>query len=144
MPRTLFVSKKVWEAVHEPFPDGKEVLHSEFRQTLDGFLEGGEMSVGEDPYTKASDALMARVGPVEDEFFDFRVTAPYPQIRTLGGFAEKDTFVLLTWQYRDVIADDFNGEVELCCKDELQRLFGQTQPHKGKTLDDYLSNWIAV
>ena len=36
-PRTLFVTQEVWDAVHEPFPAGYETLHSEFRQTLDGW-----------------------------------------------------------------------------------------------------------
>lgn len=142
-PRALFLSEEVNLAVHPPFEQPNKTLHIEFRQTLDAFLEGGEMSVGEDPKTKASDALMARVAPVEDEFFDFRVTAPRPQIRAFGGFAERDTFVIVTWNYRDAIADGFDEEVSRC-KIEWQKLFGRTQPFKGKNLDEYLSNWIAV
>jgi hypothetical protein len=143
-PRSLFVTKEVLDAVTFPFPPNDRVLHAEFRQTLDGFLEGGEMSVGEDPDTKASDALMARVKPVECEFFDFRITAPHPAIRAFGGFVEKDVFVIVTWQYRDVIGDDFDSEV-LRCKHEWQRLFGRTTtPFKGRHLDEYLSNYISV
>src|SRR5258707_905617 len=76
-PRSLFVTREVRDAVTFPFPPEHRVLHSEFRQTLDSFLEHGEMTVGLDPDTKSSDALMARVKPVEDEFFDFRITSPY-------------------------------------------------------------------
>ncbi|MEJ0076690.1 MAG: hypothetical protein WDO17_14800 [Alphaproteobacteria bacterium] len=143
-PRTLFVSEEVFRAVTSPF-DGypNQALHSEFRQTLDAFLEGGEMSVGDDPKTKASDALMARVCPVDDGFFDFRITSPHPQIRAFGGFAEKDTFVAITWNYRDAISDNFDAEVSRC-KIEWQKLFGSTEPFKGKNLDEHLSNWIAV
>jgi hypothetical protein len=86
---------------------------------------------------------MARVCPVEDEFFDFRITSPCPFLRAFGGFAEKDVFVIVSWQYRDVIDDDFDGEVARC-KHEWQKLFGRTPPHQGKTLDDYLSNAFAV
>jgi hypothetical protein len=141
--RTLFVSAEVQDAVTPPYRQLNKTLHAEFRATLDGFLEGGEMSVGENPRTKASDALLARVEPVEDDFFDFRVTSPRPQIRAFGGFAEKDTFVIVTWQYRDIIADDFDGEVARC-KVEWQKLFARTVPFKGRNLDDYLSNWFAV
>jgi len=142
-PRALFLSEEAHLAVHPPFEQANQTLHAEFRQNLDAFLEGGEMTVGEDPKTKASDALMARVAPVEDGFFDFRVTSPRPQIRAFGGFAEFDTFVIVTWNYRDAIGDDFDEEV-MRCKVEWQKLFGRTQPFKGKSLNDYLSNWTAV
>lgn len=142
-PRTLFITEEVRSAVFRPFPEDCRVLHAEFRQHLDAFLEGGFISVGDNPKTKASDALMARVNPVEDEFFDFRVTAPYPQIRAFGGFAAQDTFVLVTWNYRDAIDDQFDAEVEHC-KHEWQNLFGGTTPFKGKSLDDYLTNFDSV
>jgi hypothetical protein len=141
--RTLFVSEVVHDAITPPFPVNFAHLHSEFRQTLDGFLEGGEMTVGDDPRTKASDALMARVTPVIDDLWDFRITSPYPQIRAFGGFAEKDTFVLVTWEYRDAIGSDFDSEVKRC-KIEWQKLFGQTPPFHGSHLHDYLSNFVPV
>ncbi|MCR6734372.1 MAG: hypothetical protein NVV83_09925 [Afipia sp.] len=142
-PRSIFVSLEVKDALSQPFPKGQEVLHSEFRQTLDAFLEHGEMTIGNDPRVKASDALMARVDPLEDEFFDFRITSPRPQIRAFGGFAELNVFVLITWNYRDAIKRDFDGEVARC-KREWQRLFGSTMPFKGRKLDDYLTNFLSV
>jgi hypothetical protein len=137
-PRTLFMSEEVRSAVFKPFPPKLGVLHSEFRQNLDAFIEGGFLTVGEDPKTKDSYALLARVCPVKDEFFDFRVTAPQPQIRAFGGFAAKDTFVLVTWNYRDAIGDNFSAEVDRC-RIEWQILFGGTQPFKGRNLHDYLT-----
>jgi hypothetical protein len=141
--RTLFLTEEVRSAVYRPFPNNKGVLHAEFRQHLDAFLEGGCVSIGDDPKTKAAHALMARVAPVEDEFFDFRVTAPHPQIRAFGGFAARDTFVLVTWNYRAEIAEKFNEEV-LRCKHEWQSLFGNITPFKGKSLNDYLTNFDPV
>lgn len=137
------MSAEVKDALTRPFPEGKEVLHAEFLQTLDAFLEHSEMTVAEDPRRKPSDALIARVDPVEDEFFDFRITSPYPQIRAFGGFAEKNVFVIVTWNYRDAIKDNFDGEVARC-KTEWQKLFGNTPPFKGKNLDEYLSNFLPV
>jgi hypothetical protein len=142
-PRTLFVTKAVLDAVTPPFPAVPRGLHAEFRQQLDAFLELGMMSVGWDPKTKASDALMARVCPVEWGFFDFRITSPYPFIRAFGGFTEKDTFVIVTWEYRDVIDDKFDAEV-VRCKHEWEKLFGRTPPFKGNTVDEYLSNNFLV
>jgi hypothetical protein len=142
-PRTLFLTEEVRSAVYRPFPSDKGVLHAEFRQHLDAFLEGGCISVGNDPKTKAAYAMMARVAPVEDEFFDFRVTAPQPQIRAFGGFAACDTFVLVTWNYRAEIAENFDAEVERC-KHEWQSLFGRITPFKGKSLDEYFTNFDPV
>lgn len=145
-PRTLFVSRTVLDAVNPPFAQATRrlrQLHAEFRATLDGFLEFGEISVGEDPDTKDSDALLARVHPVSDEFWDFRITAPHPQIRAFGGFVKKNKFVLLTWDYRDSIGDEFDAAVDEC-RSEWRRLFGSQPPFRGGRLDDYLSNYIPV
>lgn len=142
-PRTLFLTADVLAAVTPPFPATPNGLHAEFRQQLDAFLEMGLMSVGLNPKTKASDALMARVAPPEWEFFDFRITSPYPAIRAFGGFSEKDTFVMVTWQYRDVIDNMFDAEV-VRCKHEWEKLFGRTPPFSGKNLNDYLSNAFPV
>lgn len=142
-PRSLFLTAEVFDAVSPPFPPTPAGLHAEFRQQLDAFLEYGEMSVGENPNAKASDALMARVSPVEWQFFDFRITSPHPFIRAFGGFAEKDTFVVVTWQYRSVIGANFDAEV-LRCKHEWEKLFGRTTPFQGRRLDEYLSNFIPV
>jgi hypothetical protein len=142
-PRTLFLSEEVRRAVFKPFPAGHEVLHGEFRQELDAFLELSFIPVGEDPKTKEGHARMARVCPVEDEFFDFRITSPQPQIRAFGGFASKDTFVSVSWNYRDAIHEDFDAEVARC-KVEWQKLFGTIKPFKGKTIHDYLTNCDPV
>lgn len=142
-PRSIFISEEVKTALTRPFPEHREMLHAEFLQQLDAFLEHCEITVAEDPRTKPGYAQMARVDPIADDFFDFRITSPHPQIRAFGGFAEKNVFVIVTWNYRDAIKDDFDGEVARC-KMEWQRIFGNTTPFKGKNLDDYLSNFIPV
>jgi hypothetical protein len=57
--------------------------------------------------------MLARVHPVEKEFWSIRITAPEdtPGIRSLGAFSNKDDFVALTWDKREIIADEFNEEV---------------------------------
>jgi hypothetical protein len=141
--RTVFVSREVLDAVSEPFLGSRKNWLAEFRENLDAFLEGGEMSVGEDPFNKDANALIARVFPVEDEFWDMRSTAPKPGIRAFGGFAEFDTFICLTWEYRDAIGDYFDAEVDRC-REEWRRLFGSTKPFKGNNLDAYLSRNFPV
>lgn len=142
--RTLFVSQEVLDAV-EPPPYAKDQFgyrQSEFREFLDAFLEGGHLSVAEDPDLKPSYAMLARVKPPKDQFWDFRVTAPVPGIRAFGGFAEFDTFVLLTWEYREDIPN-FDAAVQRC-KVTWHQLFGSATPFLGNHLNEYLSNYRAV
>ncbi len=86
--------------------------------------------------------MLARVKPIEKELWDFRVTAPDAGIRAFGGFAELDTFVILTWEYRDDIID-FNAEVERCMI-EWRDMFGTVTPLKKVALNEYLSHFLAV
>jgi hypothetical protein len=62
--RTLFITEEVRSAVFPPFPEKLKVLHAEFRQELDAFLEGSWITVAENPKAKPSDARMARVCPI--------------------------------------------------------------------------------
>jgi hypothetical protein len=139
--RTLFISQEVLDALTHPYPEDRAHRLSEFREFLDAFLEGGLLSVAEDPDLKDSYAMIARVKEVKDDFWDFRVTAPKPGIRAFGAFSEFDTFILLTWEYREHI-DDFNAEVDRC-KTEWAQLF-KSPPYSGANINAYLSNFYPV
>jgi hypothetical protein len=111
---------------------------------LDDFIEGGFVTIAENPFNKQSTAIMARVDPVEYEIFQFRCLDPNPGIRILGCFSEADTFVALTWDYRENFNDAWSEHVEEC-RARWQGLFGETPPHKGESLNDYVSyNFKAV
>jgi len=72
--RVLYVTPDVFAAVSPPFADDETGRRlAEFRAWLDAFLEGGEISVAEDPRRKPPDAMLARVAPVEEEFWSLRV-----------------------------------------------------------------------
>lgn len=147
--RDMYVSSDILKVVTPPFAiDAKEAIQlADFRQFLDAFSERCRLTVAEDPYVKPGWALMARVDPVKDEFFDLRVTTPAENepesIRAFGGFADLDAFVALTWDYRDNIGDNFDAEVDRC-RDAWRELFGLIRPHRGVTLDDYLTHYRAV
>lgn len=140
--RTLFVSFEVHDQVFPPFAENRDGYRlSQFRSTLDTFSSYW-ISVAENPYKKDQTAFMARVDPIEDEVWDIRSIDPRPGIRCLGRFAEKDTFIALTWDYRE----NFNWKYEIQrCKEVWKELFGTTPPLAGASLDDYLSgNYHAV
>jgi hypothetical protein len=134
----------VW--VTPPFPEDLEGdRRVEFRQTLDSFLEGGEFSVAENPYAKPSNVMLARVDPVTSEIWDIRSIAPTPGIRCLGVFVDKDTFVALTWNYRENLEEPGEWEAEINrFTSDWRELFGDVEPYKGDCLDDYLTNYHAV
>jgi hypothetical protein len=145
-PRTLYISPDISAAVSFPFADTPEGGRlGEFRAWLDDFIEGAEISVGEDPQDKPPDTDLARVCPVEKEFWSIRVTRPEetPGIRSLGAFSDKDEFVALTWEMRERIGD-FNEAVESAIQ-VWGDYFGFELPHRGASLNEYLTiNYRAV
>jgi hypothetical protein len=121
-------------------PEQRERLR-EFRGFLDSFLEHGHLSVAQNPDDKPEYAMLARVHPVQKDFWDFRVTAPRPGIRALGAFADYNTFVVLTWDYRENIPPGhFDSEVQ-DCMDLWNDLFGNIPPYAKASLDEYLSEY---
>jgi len=60
----------------------------------------------------------------------------------LGGFAGKDKFIALIWDFREDI-ENFEDVVD-DVRTAWTALFGDEPPHSGVTLDDYLSNCIPV
>lgn len=108
-------------------------------------MQGGELTVAEDPDNKHPETMLARVHCVEDEFWAIRVTDPEetPGIRSFGAFSDKDEFVALTWEKREVIDDQFDKEVDDAI-DVWIDLFTEILPHRGDHLDDYLTTYRAV
>lgn len=143
--RTMIVSADILAVVTPPFSDTEHGRRlGEFRAWLDNFLEGGKISVAEDPHQKPPDAMLARVAPVNDQFWSVRVTEPEDSagIRGLGGFAAKDKFICLIWDYREGIPV-FDDEVD-AARDAWRDLFGLQGPFSGDSLDEYLTNYRPV
>jgi hypothetical protein len=144
--RILYVSDEIFADVDSQLAvNADDTRLFEFRQTLDAWLEHGEFSVAENPDLKPSDAMLARLRPVNAEMWDIRSIVPRPGIRALGAFIGQDTFVALTWDYRENLdeAGAFDAEVKRAVE-AWQNLFGQEKPFKGASLDEYLTNFYAV
>jgi hypothetical protein len=139
-PRTLYISPDISAVVSFPFADTPEgVRLGEFRAWLDDFIEGAEISVSESPRGKPPDTDLARVCPVEKEFWSIRVTVPDDTagIRSLGAFSDTDEFVALTWEMRERI-DDFDDAVESAIQ-VWGDYFDSESPHRGDSLNEYLT-----
>lgn len=144
--RKVFVAPDVIAAVEPPF---QETMNGdrmeEFRAVLDAFSEGARFSVAEDPYDKDPYAMLARVHPVEDELWCIRVMDPEDTdgIRCFGAFVQKDEFVALMWEYREVIDRDFDAAVTEA-GDVWQDFFGTERPFFGDKIDEYITNYFPV
>ena len=143
--RTIYVTSDIIAVVTPPFADTREGERlGQFRAWLDGFIEGNDLSVAEDPDRKPPDAMLARVKPVEDEFWSIRVTDPHdtPDIRSFGAFSDLDTLIALTWIMREDI-EDFDEEV-IDAMATWDDYFSPARPHRGASLDEYLSTCHPV
>lgn len=144
--RTIYTTPELLRDVMPPFAtDNDGYRLAEFRSYLDAFTEGAELSVAERPFNKPSDAMLARVNPVEDEIWDMRSVSPTPGIRALGAFIDQDEFVLLTWEFRENLDEQgaWSEEIDRF-KSEWINLFGSLRPFQGVSLDAYLSLYYAV
>jgi hypothetical protein len=85
--RTVWVSEEVYGEVCPPFGDSvPEQRRAFFRDALDAFTNHFRINVAEDPFNKERDAMLARVHPVEAEFWDIRAIEPPQGIRCFGCF----------------------------------------------------------
>jgi hypothetical protein len=141
--RTLFVSQEVFDSVRGPFPENFDGYRlGMFRATLDAFTRGNWVSIASDPYTKKPWAYFAPVDPRDLDIWDIRAIAPLPQIRCFGAWAEKDTFIALTWRWRDDI-DDFAAEAREA-RQTWDEIFAPDVPYRGATIDDYIKKRYRV
>lgn len=145
-PRSVYVPANIARDLNFVPDDSEESCRiAELVGWLEAFMEHCELTVSENPDLKPPDVMMARVHPIEGEFWSIRVTVPeeYPGIRAIGAFVCKDEFVILAWDYRESIGDAFDEEVAVAMA-EWTNIFGQIGPFKGDKLDEYLTNYIAV
>jgi hypothetical protein len=144
-PRTIIVAPGVYADVMPPFADTEQGERlGELRGWLDAFMEGNDLSVSEDPHQKPPETMLARVCPVQAEFWSIRVTDPdkTPGIRSLGAFSDTDEFIALRWEYRENI-EIFDDEVQSTIE-AWRDLFQSEVPHSGSNLRAYLTIYRAI
>lgn len=140
--RNLYVVPDLEMETKAPFADtllGER--YAAVSQSFDAFCELNLITVSQNPHRKPSDVMLARVGPVNLEFWAMRIIEPDETagVRVFGGFCAKDQFVALKYELREDISD-FGAEVD-DAKQLWRDYFGDIPPHSGSTLDDYLTNY---
>lgn len=138
-PRVVYVSREVAEAIDYEWPDTWEgQRYAAMTALLESFVEGAFFTVARNPFAKERNAMIAPVNPTGEDVWDFRCLHPGAGIRVFGCFSEPNTFVALTFQFReDLHSDDWIDEVRRC-KTEWVRLFGCLKPYRGGSADAYV------
>jgi hypothetical protein len=98
--RCLFVSRDIYEAVTD-LGDGIDERMGRLRARLEVFIKGQVITVSIDPY-RTRNAYMARLDPCQREVWEIRDRSR-PSLRVFGSFADRDTFIALTWQWRSIL-----------------------------------------
>ena len=140
--RNLYVVPDLDAFTRPPFQDTLEgERYAAIAQYFDAFCELNMISVSQNPHQKPADTMLARVHPIEQEFWSMRIVAPEETagIRVFGAFCAKDSFVALAYEFREHI-DDFDAEVAQA-NDLWNDHFGRTAPFSGNNLNDYLTNY---
>ncbi len=144
--RELVVSEDVLQAISPPWPPFHTGdRHASFRAFLDAFVNHEEISVSEQPFSKPWNTGLARVHPVANEIWDLRSSEVPRGIRGLGAFGGYNFFIGLTWNYREAIetTEDWDFERNKC-EEVWSDLFGPIERFRGRSLDEYLSNYLDL
>jgi hypothetical protein len=158
--RVLFVSKDLYRAIGG-FGNEVDERMGRLRAHLEVFVGDNIVTVAMEPF-RARDAYMARLSPARDEIWEIRDRSS-PSLRIFGCFAEVDTFVAFTWQWRSIL-----GAIEArakrsrgrslakcgwpriwpierrACRAAWRQKFPSYEPHRGSAPGEYLSNWHPV
>jgi hypothetical protein len=152
--RVVYMSIEIKDLVESSALGGEMGNRCAFlRADLENFVSGALMTVCCEP-TRAKNQQIARLCPISDEVWDFRLSRPRPNLRVFCRFAAKDVAVALTcsprsvhvsWLPRAPLADKYSDEWRLaireCCS-EWNKLFPSYPPISGVCPDDYLSHAI--
>jgi len=80
--------------------------------------------------------------PPPDDVWEIRVTAPRPQVRILGCFADPDTLVLFCMHSRSYLGKKGSAAWIAAmgtCSTNWATLFPNDPPFRGKTIHDYVT-----
>lgn len=146
------MSQEVAGYVLGPWKDGPTQKRcASVRANLDAVVTGRMVAMCLEP-AEARKELFGLLYKPANGIFDVRCRDPEPGLRILGGFAEKDWFVALTFHPRSKPVDFIPrpplgsyGSVEWAnaihdTQEEWGKLFGDLQPLTGTTKDVFLSN----
>jgi hypothetical protein len=145
MVRYVFITDEVAMGLFGPWSNsGEENRFGRARAHIDAFISGDLISARMPP-SKSVSAHTALLDDRKHEVWEMRARDPSPGVRIFGRFSEKDTFIALTWAFREQLETDgdWDAEIERCKK--KWRLYFQTfPPFSGSDAHAYISNIFLV
>jgi hypothetical protein len=151
--RHLVMTNEVAAHVLGPWASAdQEKRCARLRADLDAYVTNDVMSICLEPFEAENERFGLLYKPSYG-IFDIRCYDPRPNLRVLGGFAQQDWFVALTfhprskevsWIKRPPLGD--GGSVEWAnaiheTRDIWKELFGDHPPITGSTPDVFLTNY---
>jgi len=140
--RFMFVSPEVRDMVEPTNREARwEMRGSRLRADLDLFSEGGYITASMTPY-QARSAYMGLLHPGSSGWWDIRSRDPNPGLRVLGGFAEKDVFIALTWEERAPLGDGRSrqwNQAIVRCQCEWRNRFYAYEPVRGEAINEFIT-----
>jgi hypothetical protein len=151
--RTVLMSQEINKLVSGPWTsDFMEDRCNRLRANLEGILAGDRLTVCWEPYAGRRWHQLGRLDKPGEEIWDIR-SVDKPGLRTLFRFAETDVIVALTcsprsiripWMHRlPLVGHKDWKRAKTECKRQWSILFPAHEPHKGDSLNDYLSNAVS-
>jgi hypothetical protein len=153
--RTVLMSQEIHDLVSGPWTnDLMEDRCNRLRANLEGILAGDQLNVCWEPYEGAVRHQIGRLDKPAEEIWDVR-SVDQPALRAFFRFAEFNVLILFTcsprsvpvpWMHRLPLLGRKSKEWKRAkteCRRQWGILFPAHEPHKGDSLNDYLSNAIS-
>lgn len=141
--RVIFASRSLYdELVRELGDPSTAVRTAELMATFDTFLNGDLITVGG---RRSKHAYMKQLEPFEAEVWEIRSVDPKPSIRVFGRFLTTDVFIATNKGRRSELGEFNSKNFRLAisyCGIEWRRCLPQALPHKGDSINDYISEHV--
>jgi hypothetical protein len=118
----------------------------ELQADFDYFIDGHKVNLRSLRSVEES-AFMALLEPPSYEVWEIRSIDPAPSIRVFGSFVQLNTFVALTWAWRNELGAKYSSEWRAAIqefKEEWELYFGTIRPISGRYPDAYLTNFRII
>lgn len=145
--RRIVVAKSINDQLSGPWNnDATAAQWNQIQADLESFVYGAPVTISRNP-RRAKTAFLARLEGEKGQIWELRERTHKPGLRLIGGFAEKDLFVLLHWSLRIDLNNYGSPEWHAFinnCKAEWKRLFLTWLPLAADDYNEYLTGPILV
>jgi hypothetical protein len=142
MARKLYVVPDLYNFLETKQSDTRQANYQkELRADLDAYTKGEYRTVRL-RHRKGSNSQLARLESPNEEVWEVQIRGTKPQIRAIGRFACKDSFVAFFWKPHDELTTEEQWrQAKIRCQTEWMNLFFPSAPVR---VDDYISNGVPV